>query len=258
VSLPDKSPDELAALMSTVSLTPKTRVCCIFHYAELFSERIRLSYTGDLRENPRSLVPRKRPREETEAPVNGATSGGNSKSLWLISYCCYLCLQQTAKSLAMNPPIVPLDCGLIPLRRFHDSPLVNKRSTSDKPSTSKPPPFDVSSLNSHVSMPKQTANLAKMEDNQLSPIQGLSLFPQRSLRTCVPETFSTCNLTLCTTQEVMRKLQELPSGQRPPTPYALSIVDSGAQLTFMRRMPKPCAGCGAVPHNPMIHPHATV
>src|ERR1700761_1459181 len=96
-----------------------------------------------------------------------------------------------------------------PLRPFNDNRAPNRQSPSDD-----------SSQSSLVSTQRPIESSAKMEDVQSSQVQGSPPLMQNYLRTCVPETFSTCNLTTCTTREVMKRLQDLPFGQRPPTPYA--------------------------------------
>jgi hypothetical protein len=107
-------------------------------------------------------------------------------------------------------------------RHSSTNPEPNKPSTFDVPSASRPSLSESSFLSRLESMPTPTENTAKTEDDQSNPILGLPPIMPSFLRTCVPETFSTCNLTTCTTREVMKKLQEVPFGQRPPTPYALS------------------------------------
>lgn len=179
-------------------------------------------FTGKPREDTCSMVPRKRTREEAELPSGGTTTSDKSKLYSLQPTPSFILFQQIAKrSKTVRSGLSQQNhTEASPQYRYFNAPAPKKLLISEARLASKQSPSGDYFLNSHASMPMPTGSSARMEDVPLSLIQGLPLIMPNFLRTCVPETFSTCNLTTCSTKEVMKKLQELPSGQRPPTPYA--------------------------------------
>lgn len=80
----DKDPNELAVLMSSVSLTPRAPVRSIVPVRGVIVLTFSVfPSTGDSREDARPMVPRKRAREEPEAPNGEVTVNGTGK-LYLI------------------------------------------------------------------------------------------------------------------------------------------------------------------------------